>query len=176
VAGPHLHVVVMGVAGTGKSTVAQALAAELDLVLTEGDDHHPRENIEKMSSGTPLDDDDRAPWLARLAEWTRERHEEDRSTVLTCSALRRAYRDVLRGGVPEPTFFVHLAGSKGVLTERMENRDHFMPASLLDSQLDTLEPLEDDEDGEAVDVDRSLDDVVRDAMTLVRRTAETLRR
>jgi gluconokinase len=174
--GSHLHVVVMGVAGTGKSTVAQALSGELDLVLTEGDDHHPRENIEKMSAGRALDDDDRAPWLAKLAEWTRERHEEDRATVLTCSALRRTYRDVLRSGVPEATFFVHLSGSKEVLTDRMENRDHFMPASLLDSQLDTLEPLEHGEDGEVVDVDRTLDEVVRDSVALVRRAAETLRR
>jgi len=173
--GQHLHVVVMGVAGTGKSTVAQALAGELDLVLTEGDDHHPKANIEKMSSGVPLDDDDRAPWLAKLAAWTDERHAEDRSTVLTCSALRRAYRDVLREGAPESTLFVHLAGSKDVLSERMEERDHFMPASLLDSQFDTLEPLEPDEDGEVVDVDRALDVVVRDAVALVRRRAETLR-
>lgn len=165
----HLHVVVMGVTGTGKSTVAQALAAELDLVLAEGDDHHPRANIEKMSAGIALDDDDRAPWLEALARWTREEHDSGHDTVLTCSALRRPYRDTLRGGVPESTFFVHLAGSAEVLTERIEARDHFMPASLLDSQYETLEQLEPDEDGAVVDVDRPLEEVVDEALEIVRR-------
>ena len=167
----HLHVVVMGVAGTGKSTIAQAISAELGLAMTEGDDHHPRANIEKMSAGIPLDDEDRAPWLATLAEWTAERHREDRATVLTCSALRRRYRDVLRGAVPEPTVFVHLVGSPEVLAERMAARDHFMPPSLLESQFATLEHLGPDEAGDAVDVDRPLDLVVPDAVALVRRLA-----
>ncbi len=165
----HLHVVVMGVAGTGKSTVAQALTDELSLVFTEGDDHHPRANIEKMSSGTALDDDDRAPWLDALARWTREQHDNGQDTVLTCSALRRRYRDVLRAAVPESTFFVHLAGSAEVLAERMAARDHFMPTSLLDSQFATLEQLEPDEAGQVVDVDRPLEEVVDDALAIVRR-------
>lgn len=164
----HLHVVVMGVSGTGKSTIAQALASELDLVMTEGDDHHPPANIDKMSAGTPLGDADRAPWLDTLAAWTAERHAEGRPTVLTCSALRRTYRDVLRAAVPEPTVFVHLAGSREVLTERMNGRDHFMPAVLLDSQLDTLEPLEPDEAGSEVDAELELDEVVGAAVRLVR--------
>jgi gluconokinase len=164
----HRHVVVMGVAGSGKSEIAQALAGELGLVLTEGDDHHPRANIEKMSAGTPLDDDDRAPWLEALARWTREQHDAGHDTVLTCSALRRRYRDVLRGAVEEPTFFLHLHGSAAVLAERMSARDHFMPASLLDSQFATLEQLEPDEDGEVVDVDRPLDEVVKEALGIVR--------
>jgi gluconokinase len=159
----------MGVAGSGKSEVAQALAAELDLVLTEGDDHHPQANIEKMSAGTPLDDDDRAPWLDALASWTREQHDAGHETVLTCSALRRRYRDVLRGAVAEPTFFVHLLGSAEVLAERMAARDHFMPTSLLDSQFATLEQLEPDEDGQVVDVDRPLEQVVEEALAIARR-------
>ncbi|MDZ5623261.1 gluconokinase [Nocardioides bizhenqiangii] len=165
----HLHIVVMGVTGTGKSTVAQALAAELDLVMAEGDDYHPEANIEKMSAGIALDDDDRTPWLEALAQWTREQHEAGHDTVLTCSALRRPYRDTLRGGVPESTFFIHLVGSADVLTERIEARDHFMPASLLDSQLETLEDLEPDEDGEVVDVDRPLEQVVEETLAIVRR-------
>ena len=165
----HLHVVVMGVAGTGKSTVAQALADELSLVFTEGDDRHPRANIEKMSSGTALDDDDRAPWLDALARWTREQHDNGQDTVLTCSALRRRYRDVLRAAVPEPTFFVHLAGPAEVLAARMAARDHFMPTSLLDSQLATLEQLDPDEAGQVIDVDRPLEQVVDDALAIVRR-------
>ncbi len=166
---PHNHLVVMGVAGSGKSEVAQALAAEMDLVMTEGDDHHPQANIEKMSAGTPLDDDDRAPWLEALARWTREQHDAGHDTVLTCSALRRRYRDVLRGAVAEPTFFVHLAGSAEVLAARMAARDHFMPTSLLDSQFATLEHLETDEDGEVVDVDRPLEEVVEATLAIVRR-------
>lgn len=165
----HRHIVVMGVAGSGKSEVAQALAADLDLVLTEGDDHHPRANIEKMSAGTPLDDDDRAPWLEALAQWTREQHDAGHDTVLTCSALRRRYRDVLRGAVSEPTFFVHLAGSAEVLAQRMVARDHFMPTSLLDSQFATLEQLEPDEDGEVVDVNRPLEEVLEETLAIVRR-------
>ncbi|UMG92895.1 gluconokinase [Nocardioides sp. TF02-7] len=170
----HLHVVVMGVSGTGKTTVAETLVAELDLVFTEGDDHHPRANVEKMRSGAPLDDEDRAPWLAALARWTAEQHAAGHDTALTCSALRRRYRDVLRGGVPEPTYFVHLLGSKDVLAERMAAREHFMPPSLLDSQFATLEQLEPDEDGVVVDVDRPLDAVVRDALAAVRDRASRL--
>lgn len=166
---PHLHVVVMGVSGTGKSTVARAIAAELDLVMTDGDDHHPAANIAKMASGTPLDDADRAPWLTTLARWTTERHDADRPTVLTCSALRRSYRDELRRAVPEPTVFAHLAGSAEVLAGRMASRTHFMPPVLLESQLSILEPLEDDEVGGMVDTDLPLDLVVADAVDLIRR-------
>ena len=157
-AGLTRHVVVMGVAGVGKSTIAQRLAADLDLELAEGDDFHPPANIDKMSSGQPLTDDDRWPWLNALAEWTARQWADGRSTVLTCSALRRAYRDILRRPVPD-TFFVHLFGDEALLLDRMESRDHFMPASLLRSQFDTLEPLEPDESGIAVDTASSVDDI-----------------
>jgi carbohydrate kinase (thermoresistant glucokinase family) len=149
----------MGVAGVGKSTVAQQLAADLDLELAEGDDFHPQANIDKMASGTPLTDDDRWPWLASLAEWTAERRRTGRGTVVTCSALRRAYRDVLRRADPD-TFFVHLCGDEALLRSRMEARDHFMPASLLRSQLDTLEPLQPDEQGVQIDIAATVDAVV----------------
>lgn len=165
----HVHVVVMGVSGTGKSTVGRAVASELGVTYGEGDDHHPAANLAKMAAGVPLDDADRAPWLATLATWTRGQHDDDRSTVLTCSALRRTYRDVLRAAVPEPTVFVHLAGSAEVLATRVADRTHFMPPALLDSQLRTLEPLEDDEVGGMVDTDLPLATVVADALALVRR-------
>lgn len=166
---PPLHVVVMGVAGTGKSTIAQRLAAELGLVLAEGDDFHPAGNIAKMSAGIPLDDADRLPWLRSLAVWTAQQHAAGQATVVTCSALRETYRDVLRAGAPDgPTRFVHLEAPREVLAARMTGRDHFMPASLLDSQLDTLEPLAAHEDGIAVDVSAPVDEVVARALAWLR--------
>ena len=149
----------MGVSGVGKSTVAQRLAADLDLELAEGDDFHPRSNIAKMSAGQALTDEDRWPWLEALAAWTDERRTAGRDTVLTCSALKRAYRDVLRQADPD-TFFVCLLGDEKLLRERMEGRDHFMPSSLLTSQIETLEPLEDDENGVSVDVALSVEEIV----------------
>lgn len=165
--GAHRHVVVMGVAGTGKSTVARALADRLGLRLTEGDDHHPPGNVAKMSAGVALTDADRAPWLHQLAAWTTEQHDADVPTVLTCSALRHSYRDVLRAAVPEPTVFVHLVGSREVLVDRMEQREHFMPTSLLDSQFATLEQLTPDEVGGVVDTDLPVERVVADAVAVV---------
>lgn len=157
-------VVVMGVSGTGKSSVAMLLAERLDLDFVEGDEHHPDRNIVKMSDGTPLTDEDRWPWLETLAGLARQRYEAGRSLVLTCSALKRSYRDVLRSGVPDGRmFFVHLHAEVDVLSERMQQRTkHFMPTSLLTSQLETLEPLEDDELGAVVDVAPPLE-VVADA-------------
>ena len=151
VAGAPVHLVVMGVSGTGKSTVAHSLRDRLGWEFAEGDDYHPQANVDKMASGRPLVDEDRWPWLQILADWTRERDERGEPTVLTCSALRRVYRDILRRGGPG-TFFVHLTGDKGMLLERMEERDHFMPPSLLESQLDTLEPLAAEERGAVLDV------------------------
>ena len=148
--GPVWHLVFMGVSGSGKSTAARAVQERLGWAFAEGDDFHPQANIDKMSAGRPLGDEDRLPWLEALAAWARERDATGTPTLMTCSALRRSYRDVLRGG-GEHTFFVHLHGDKGLMLERMGGRDHFMPPSLLESQLDTLEPLEDDEPGVVVD-------------------------
>jgi gluconokinase len=143
-------VVVMGVSGSGKTTVGEEVARRLAVDFGEADEFHPRSNIEKMESGVALDDDDRAPWLAAIGEWLAE-HDEV-GAVATCSALKRAYRDTLRRAAPG-TVFLHLAGSRELLAERMGGRrGHFMPASLLDSQLDTLESLQDDEDGISLDV------------------------
>lgn len=154
------HVVVMGVSGTGKTTVGEELGRRLGVTFIEGDSLHPVRNIAKMSAGQPLDDDDRRPWLETLNALVTFHHAEGISAVLTCSALRRAYRDILREGLPAGSvYFVHLAAPAAVLRSRMESRDHFMPASLLQSQLDTLEPLEVDEVGGAFDVTVPVDSV-----------------
>ncbi|MGF1429209.1 gluconokinase [Kitasatospora sp. LaBMicrA B282] len=140
-------VVVMGVSGVGKTTVAQLLAERLGLPCAEADDFHPAANIAKMTAGIPLDDADRAPWLQALAGWLRARAAAGSGGVVTCSALRRAYREVLRTGSPD-TFFLHLAGSRRLVAGRLALRTgHFMPPSLLDSQYAALEPLGPDEHG-----------------------------
>ena len=147
------HLVFMGVSGSGKSTAALAVRERLGWEMAEGDDFHPPENVEKMRQGIPLTDADRWGWLESLADWTAERAARDEPTIITCSALRVAYRDVLRRG-GEGTFFVHCTGDKHMFLERMSAREHFMPPSLLESQLDTLEPLRPDEHG--MDVDPAL--------------------
>lgn len=131
-----LHVVVMGVAGCGKSVAGQGIAVRLGLPLVEGDDFHPPGNIEKMRRGVPLDDDDRAGWLQALAA---ELAARPAGAVLTCSALKRAYRDILRRAVPGLRF-VHLALTEHQALERVASRtDHFYPPSLVASQFQALE-------------------------------------
>lgn len=164
---PTVHVVVMGVSGTGKTTVARALADQLGATFAEGDSFHSRANVAKMTAGTPLTDDDRWPWLRDIAQWTSDRAEAGESTVVTCSALRRAYRDLLRGRVAS-TCFVHLDAPEEKLLERMRNRSHYMPPALLRSQLDTLEPLGDGEAGVTLDTTRPRRSVVAAALTGVR--------
>ncbi|QZY30913.1 gluconokinase [Nocardioides coralli] len=149
----------MGVSGSGKSTVARLAHERLDWAFAEGDDFHSEESIRKMSEGRPLTDGDRIPWLGRLAAWTRDQDDAGRSTIVSCSALRRAYRDVLRTG-GEHTYFVHLTGDKGMILERMAAREHFMPPEMLESQIATLEHLEPDEQGLTVDVDDPPEQVV----------------
>ncbi len=142
--------VLMGVAGSGKSTVAGVLAGNLGWDLAEGDDMHPAQNVAKMAAGHPLDDEDRWPWLARVAAWIREHTEVGRPGIVTCSALKRSYRDVLRG---DGVVFVYLAGSHGLIAHRIAARHgHYMPAALLQSQLDTLEPPAPDENAITVEV------------------------
>lgn len=162
-----MHVVVMGVTATGKTTIGERLADELGCEFVEGDSLHPRRNIEKMEHGIPLTDEDRWPWLQAIADLVAARDVEGISTVVTCSALRRAYRDALRDAAP--TFFVHLHAPFEVLEGRMTLRTkHFMPTSLLQSQFDTLEDLEDDESGAVVDVSPPVDEVVEEAVNAVR--------
>ncbi|WP_040166716.1 gluconokinase [Microbacterium gorillae] len=147
---PPLVLVVMGVSGSGKSTVAGILAGKLSWDLAEGDDLHPPANVAKMHSGTPLTDEDRWPWLEKVGAWIREHVATKTPGIITCSALKRVYRDMLGGpGV----VFVHLAGSRESIDERLGKRlNHFMPESLLGSQFATLEDLEPDEDGIVIDI------------------------
>lgn len=140
-------IVVMGVAGSGKSTIAAELVARTGWAFAEGDSYHPAANVEKMRVGQPLTDEDRAPWLAILAGWIGEREAAGENAVMTCSALRRSYRTALREGHPS-VWFAHLSAPPAVIGERMAHRvGHFMPPTLLASQLEALEPLADDEPG-----------------------------
>lgn len=167
-----MHVIVMGVAATGKTTVGERLADDLGFEFVEGDSLHPRANIATMRAGVPLTDADRAVWLRSIALRVAQRDHSGVSTVVTCSALKRSYREQLRRGAHRAgssMFFVHLSAPYEVLEGRMTQRTgHFMPTSLLRSQFDTLEPLETDEDGVAVDVSGSQDQVVAAAENAVR--------
>ena len=143
-------VVVMGVSGSGKTTLGRGIAVRLRWPFQEGDDLHPTANVAKMSRGEPLTDDDRWPWLHALAGWMDERLAVGESGVLTCSALHRSYRDYLREGRPQVRF-CHVTVDPGSLAVRMARRsDHYMPPSLLPSQLAALEPLQADEPGVTV--------------------------
>lgn len=154
----------MGVSATGKSSVAERVAEALGWDFVEGDDLHPRANVAKMEAGDPLTDVDRWPWLTRVGEAMAGHERDGRHGVVTCSALKRAYRDRLREHVPD-LWFLHLHAPTEVLAERMAQRTrHFMPTSLLTSQIDTLEPLGDDEAGRVVDVTPPLDEVVTAAL------------
>lgn len=147
---PVTHLVVMGVAGCGKTTTANGLARVLGWPVAEADDFHPGANIAKMRAGTPLTDADRWPWLGSLRDWMGEHAAQGSSTIVTCSALKRSYRDLLAQAQGRVRF-VYLQVQEPELRRRMDLRaGHFMPASLLPSQLATLEPLEDDEDGVVV--------------------------
>jgi gluconokinase len=163
-----IQIVVMGVSASGKSTIGALIAGALGVPFVDGDALHPKSNIEKMAGGHPLDDDDRWPWLAIVGQTLAE---SGSGMVIACSALRRAYRQTILDNAPEARF-VHLDGSREVLSARIEGRSgHFMPASLLDSQFATLEPLADDEPGITVNIDQSVADIVSDAVARLRPTA-----
>ena len=155
----HLpQLVVMGVSGSGKSTVGAALAQRLGVPFVDADDLHPAANVAKMSRGEPLDDDDRRPWLETIGRWLADHPD---GGVVSCSALKRSYRDLLRRHAPGLEL-LHLQGDREVIARRQASRPgHFMPASLLSSQFATLEPLQPDEHGLVVDVDRSVDAIVQ---------------
>ncbi|MGD0862006.1 MAG: gluconokinase [Candidatus Limnocylindrales bacterium] len=161
-------IIVMGVSGCGKSTVMQALANRLGWITAEGDDFHSPANVEKMRSGQPLTDADREPWLEAIASWIGQRERAGESAIVTCSALRRAYRDLLRRGHPS-VWFAHLVVPAPAIADRLERRaGHYMPPSLLTSQLATLEPLDADEPGAAIAAHRPPPEIVADVLARLR--------
>jgi gluconokinase len=156
-------IVVMGVSGSGKSTVGAAVAQRLRVPFADADDFHPAANIAKMSAGEALNDDDRRPWLETIGDWL-SGHPD--GGVMSCSALKRAYRDQLREHCQDVAF-LHLAGTPEVIGRRQASRPgHFMPASLLASQFETLEPLASDERGVVINVDQDIDSIVDEYVSL----------
>ena len=142
---PATHLVVMGVAGSGKSTLAAALSKRLGWACAEADEFHPQANIDKMSQGIPLQDEDRWPWLEEIQAWMTDRARAGESTVLTCSALKKSYRQLLSQAEGR-VIFLHLDGGADLIGQRMQGREgHFMPPTLLPSQLATLEALSQEE-------------------------------
>ncbi|MBO4144067.1 gluconokinase [Kocuria rhizophila] len=161
-------VVVMGVSGSGKTTIGTLVAHELGVQFIDGDSLHPLENVQKMAAGTPLDDDDRWPWLEIVGRTLHEHGERREGLVVACSALKRAYRERIRSQAPS-ALFLHLDGTVEVLTRRIEGRSgHFMPAALLESQIETLEPLAQEEGGYVLNIDQPVADMVDDAVTRLR--------
>ena len=159
-------VVVMGVTGSGKTTAGEALGARLGLRYSDADGFHPQANVDKMHAGHPLTDDDRWPWLDAVGSWLADY--TGTGAIVSCSALRRVYRDRLRTKAPTAVCW-HLAGPREVVRQRMEaRRDHFMPASLLDSQYATLEPLQPDERGMTADLDQSVQALVDEFVSWLR--------
>ena len=161
-------VVVMGVSGSGTTTIGTLVAHELGVEFIDGDSLHPLENVRKMAAGTPLDDDDRWPWLEIVGRTLHEHGERREGLVVACSALKRVYRERIRSQAPS-ALFLHLDGTVEVLTRRIEGRSgHFMPAALLESQIETLEPLAQEEGGYVLNIDQPVADMVDDAVTRLR--------
>jgi gluconokinase len=160
--GLNTILVVMGVSGSGKTTVAAMLAGALGVGFLEGDEMHPRTNVEKMKSGTPLTDADRLPWLQAIAHRIDEWRTRGEAGVVTCSALKRAYRDILIGDRPEVRL-VYLKGSHQLIHQRMAARhEHFMPLGLLDSQFATLQEPGPDERPIVADIGGAPGEIVAD--------------
>jgi len=152
--------IVMGVSGSGKSTIASALAEKLSWTFEDGDRFHPASNVAKMSAGHPLTDEDRWPWLNAIADEIERVCRAGGRVVIACSALKRTYRQVLLRDRPDVRF-VFLDGSKALIAERMARRKgHFMPPGLLDSQFKTLEPPQADEDPISVSIDAPVETIV----------------
>lgn len=172
-ASPHLSeplaIVVMGVSGSGKTLVGKAVAQALDLAFIEGDHLHPKANVEKMSKGIPLTDGDRFPWLDKIGEQIAASFEAGEGVIVSCSALRKIYRDRLRAFANGHLMFMFLRGSEEVLAPRMAARTgHFMPPSLLKSQLATLEEPSEEEGVITIDITGTTAEVVDDAIARVR--------
>lgn len=166
---PSWHLVVMGVSGCGKTSVGRQLAHTLGLEFIEGDELHPPRNVALMAAGTPLTDADRADWLATIAARLGRAHAAGQGLVVSCSALKRSYRDVLRAACPGLRF-IYLHGPAVLLRERLKSRTgHYMPPSLLDSQLATLEPPEADEAAIPIDISPPTPQVVAAALDRLHR-------
>jgi len=162
--------VIMGVCGCGKSTVGDALARAFGVDFIEGDAYHPAPNVIKMSAGEPLTDDDRAGWLQALAREIAAARARGEGIVVSCSALKRRYRDLLRQADPGLRF-AHLAGPRGTIAARMQTRiGHYMPITLLDSQLRDLEPLQPGEAGITLDITQPPETLVTDIIASSQRT------
>lgn len=162
-------IVVMGVSGAGKSSVGQALATQLGAHFVDGDTLHPEANVKKMAAGFPLTDEDRWPWLHRVG--TQLSASPGNGTVVACSALKRSYRDAIRTAAPATTFIL-LQADRPALQDRLTQRPgHFMPASLLTSQLETLEELQSDESGLMIESTGGIDTTVERIRTLLERSA-----
>lgn len=160
-------VVIMGVCGCGKSSVGRAIAAQKGWTFIEGDNLHPAANTQKMASGIPLQDDDRWPWLDRIADEARATDAKGGSAVVACSALRQVYRDRLRRAGPDVRF-VHLTGDADLIRRRMQARsDHFMPPGLLDTQLATLEPAGNGELIFNIDIALPIDEITEAAINSI---------
>jgi gluconokinase len=165
-------VIVMGVSGAGKTTIAGLLAKRLGFEFRDGDWFHPPENVEKMKAGVPLTDDDRWPWLEAISTYIREAHSTGRHVIVACSALRRIYRDVLVGDRGSAVRLVFLKGEKDLVSRRIGSRqEHFMPPALLDSQFATLEEPAQDEQPLVVSIDRHPDRIVEEIISLLGREA-----
>ncbi|WP_162009392.1 gluconokinase [Labrenzia sp. CE80] len=162
-------VIVMGVCGVGKSLLARRLADAFGVAMVEADDFHSDENRRKMSQDLPLTDADRLPWLDAVSAAAKWQVQSTGGAIVACSCLRRVYRDRIRGELGS-SVFLHLAGPRALIAERLEARtSHFVGAGLLDSQLDILEPLQDDESGIALEINVPIDDVVVAAIDELRR-------
>lgn len=158
-----LKLILMGVSGCGKTTIGEMIAAHYQSHFYDGDNLHPRENVEKMSKGQPLTDKERWPWLETVGR----KLEEESNVVIACSALKRSYRDYIRSISPTAEF-IFLSGSKEVLQSRLEARKgHFFPASLLDTQLALLEPLAKDEAGYEVDIDQTEEKILKEVINWI---------
>ncbi|MDQ0692068.1 gluconokinase [Arthrobacter sp. W4I7] len=169
------HLVVMGVAGSGKSTLAAALSRQLGWLCAEADEFHPQSNIQKMSQGIPLQDEDRWPWLQEIQNWMTTQAQAGNSTVLTCSALKQSYRRLLAQAEGR-VLFLHLHGEADLIGQRMQGREgHFMPPTLLPSQLATLEPLSDEEIAAGslrLDISKSPEELVKTVITALQLPAD----
>ncbi|MCM3554448.1 gluconokinase [Janibacter melonis] len=164
---PIRHVVVMGVSGAGKTTLAEGVVAATGWAFLEGDRLHPEANIAKMAEGHPLTDEDRWPWLRAIGEWVSDREAKGESAVIACSALKRSYRDLLREGREHVEFFL-LDVPEEELYRRLETREgHYMKASMLRSQLDTLEPFGADEPARTLRSDGDEDEALRETLELL---------